>query len=75
MKLTKDQFIHQKDFWRDVWYAYAIHETDGGARYLYRVTDEVFAESEMNEEMELEVFRLDGIFGEMFLDHIEKWLD
>lgn len=66
--MTKDEFTHQNEFWLDVCYAYAIHKTDGGALYLYRVDFEDF---EDNCVLDVEVFRLDGIDWNRFKKHVD----
>lgn len=74
MKLTINQFIDQNDFWVDEFYAYAIHVTDGGAKYLYRITVDQFIKAKPLEEVEVEMFRLDGINWERASRHIEEYV-
>lgn len=69
---TVDQFKNQNAYWRDKYYHYAIHVTDGGAAYLFQ------AECE-GELTDLDVkyatmLRLDGCDINMLIKNIKEVL-
>ena len=71
MTLTAKQFKQQNKFWQDKWYSYAIHQTDGGAVYLYRINGKRI---DKNTLKNIEVFRLDGINKELFIKNISDMI-
>ena len=74
MKLTFGQLHSQDDFWGDDYYVYAIHKTDGGAVYLYRMELGDYLKTSPLESFDVEVFRLDGTNLGRFCKHIKKWI-
>ena len=74
MKLTFGQLHSQDDFWVDDYYVYAIHKTDGGAVYLYRLELGEYLKTPPLEPFDVEVFRLDGMNRGRFCKHIKEWI-
>ena len=72
MELTFGQLHSQDDFWVDDYYVYAIHKTDGGAVYLYRMELGEYLKTPPLESFDVEVIRLDGMNGGRFCKHIKK---
>ncbi len=68
---TPKEFKNQNAFWQDKWYSYAIHKTDGGAVYLFRIDG---LKINKNTIKNMQVFRLDGIDKERFIENISKFL-
>lgn len=68
MKLTAKQFKQQNAFWQDKYYSYAIHITDGGAMYLYRIEGRRI---DKNTLQYMQVFRLDGVNIEQLFANIQ----
>lgn len=56
--MTKDQFINQELFWQDKYYSYALHITDGGAKYLWQVDGTRLTKKELEY---IKFIRLDGV--------------
>ena len=75
MKLTYEELHNQDDWWVDDFYVYAIHRTDGGAVYLYRMAVEDYIDIHPLGVFDVEVFRLDGINFKCFSKHVKKWVE
>lgn len=73
-KLTMVQFLNQNENWTDQNYAYAIHITDGGAVYLYRMSLYEYLNTKLSEEIAVEVIRLDGVDLKEASKHIKQVL-
>ena len=56
MEFTIEQFKKQNLYWKDKFYHYAIHITDGGAIYLYQVDGRLTKENIKNAT----ILRIDG---------------
>lgn len=69
MITTAEQFKKQHAFWRDKWYSYAIHKTDGGAMYLYRINGRRI---DKNTIKNMQVFRLDGVNIGLLVENFNK---
>lgn len=68
--LTPYIFKHQNAIWQDKWYSYAIHRTDGGAMYLYRIDGKRITQKAIDNT--LQVFRLDGMNFDLFMENVKK---
>ena len=66
--MTKEQFLNQNLNWKDKYYHYAIHKTDGGAVYLWQV-DGALTSNNLNQ---MNVIRLDGVDLEKLAQNILK---
>lgn len=69
MNLTPKQFKKQNAVWQDNYYTYAIHKTDGGAIYLYRIDGKRITQNKLNN---MEIFRLDGMNLNLFIKNYNK---
>lgn len=69
MNLTAKQFKNQNAFWQDNYYSYAIHKTNGGAVYLYRIDGKRI---DKNTLKNMQVFRLDGVNFDILINNIKK---
>ena len=66
-----NQFKSQNIYWRDKYYHYAIHITDGGAKYLYQID----CKGELTDEKVKGYhygIRLDGSDIDLFVENIKK---
>lgn len=71
MKVTFEQLHLQSDFWCDDEYMYAIHKTDGGAVYLYRIESKKYLTTPPLEPFDVEAFRMDGMNWKRFKKHVD----
>ena len=69
MIYTREQFINQNAFWQDKYYSYAIHITDGGAKYLFQVDGTRLTQKQLDS---MTVIRLDGMDVEKFIENIRR---
>ena len=67
--MTKEQFMNQNAFWQDKYYSYAIHITDGGAKYLFQVEGTRLTQKELEN---MRVFRLDGTDIDKLCENLQK---
>ena len=67
--MTKEQFMNQNAFWQDKYYSYAIHITDGGARYLFQVEGIRLTKKELEN---MRMFRLDGTDIDKLCEQLQK---
>lgn len=68
---TIEEFVNQNACWRDKYYYYAIHKTDGGAAYLFQVDIPLINESIKNS---MHIIRLDGCNIDMLIKNIKEVL-
>ena len=67
---TIEQFKRQNAYWRDKYYHYAIHKTDGGAMYLFVVESE---KELQDKDLEyINSIRLDGVDLDKLFYNINK---
>ena len=69
MIYTREQFINQNAFWQDKYYSYAIHITDGGAKYLFQVDGTRLTQKQLDS---MTMIRLDGMDVEKFIENIRR---
>lgn len=67
--MTVKQFKNQNAVWSDYWYTYAIHKTNGGAMYLYKIDGKRITQSKIDNA---QIFRLDGVDLNLLIENIKK---
>ena len=67
---TVEQFKKQNAYWRDKYYHYAIHKTNGGAMYLFVIEKE--KDLRAKDLDYINCLRLDGVDLEQLFNNIKK---
>ena len=70
--MNVEQFKNQNVNWKDKYYSYAIHKTNGGAMYLYQVDGKRLTEESVKNA---KVLRLDGISIDKLLYNYNKMVE